>query len=76
MTLHLLINAFASILQRNPATGYAVGAVPTALGILNLMEHINAILGSVSLIVGISLGIVTLLIQLGYICPRRRKRDD
>ncbi|WP_309386102.1 hypothetical protein [Cerasicoccus frondis] len=54
----------AALLERKPALGWLAAAVPTATGALNLMQHVQAALGIISMLIGIAVGLTTLILQI------------
>lgn len=58
------------IFYNHPVAGYMSSALATTLGLLNLLAYVQAVLGVISLSMGIAIAALTLDAQL------RKRRED
>lgn len=70
------LSMITRIIERHPSSGYAVSAMTTGIGALNIMAHIQALLGIISLLIGITVGIITLRIQLRKLREPHNQTDE
>lgn len=58
-----LFSQLSGLLERHPSAGYLIGIATTGNGIVNLYFHIQAILGIMSLLLGCTIAVLTIIIQ-------------
>lgn len=71
-----MIDKLTELFEIRPHIGYLFAILPTSAGLLNILQHVQVLLGIVSLIVGIAVGSITFMIQYRAWKKGTRQKTD